>query len=230
MSGYNLNRFIKEFTDRTKENQNIIDHFRDIDKAKGTSKSVLDHKHHEVTQLINSLFGLLIVPYEKFKFTSYDSPNSMSETDLQKTSEYFDIANMILKLEDDNRLYNEYKDYYLVGSFIRHMRNSLAHAGDNGLQFIPIAPEKTIESVIFYDKDKASGDRFCVELTVKEIRKLSSLMAKMYTKLEHTHEMDDIPEYSKRCDEYRNLMANKNGIKWAHSLQEKIEDARRKYL
>ena len=67
MSGYNYENFIKEFTDRTMENYNRI--------KNGCIGAQAES--YEVTQLINSLFGLLIVPNEKYKYRKFVFKNKL---------------------------------------------------------------------------------------------------------------------------------------------------------
>lgn len=215
MSGYNYNQFISDFTMRTIENQNKIDELREQDKKKGIEEKELDKKHHEVTQLINSLFGLLIVPYEKYKF---EGDNSVSEKDMRRVAnnEYNEIAKMIVELEQKGKLYNSYRDDFLVSSFIKHLRNSLAHSGDGGLQFMPIAQNKKISSILFHDE--YNSKEFCTEITIGNIRKLTRLLNSMYKKLEHFKAEDDIHIYKEKYERYSELMKRNNGIKWAEQL------------
>ncbi len=223
MSGYNYRTFISDYGERTIDNQRIIDTLKEQDRKAGLTEEELNNKHHEVTQLINSLFGLLIVPYEKYKFNP-DNPNdvdSMGEEDLKRTKEYYKIAKMVISLEKKGRLFNGYKDRFLVSSFIRHLRNSLAHSGNEGLQFMPIEKQKAIKTVLFHDKDN-SGQEFCVELSVGDVRRLTTLLSNMYKKLEHYRETDDLPKYKKLYEKYLKLMCSKNN--WAKSFEMDVKN------
>ena len=102
MAGYNYAKFISDFGGRTLENIQVIDDLREKDIAGNKkSKEEIEKEHHEVTQLINSLFGMIIVPYEKYKFRYYEreSANSISEHDLKRTSGYLLIVQEIVDLE-----------------------------------------------------------------------------------------------------------------------------------
>lgn len=121
--------FVREFVKRTKKNLEVFD------KAK-------TKEDFEVTQRINSLFGLLIVPYEHFK---HDSDYGFSESKLSKNcrESYHKIELLIKKLHEDKpkRLWwtrasfaNEQN--HLVSNFIKHLRNALCHSGEDRVLFI----------------------------------------------------------------------------------------------
>lgn len=224
MSGYNYNEFISDFCARTIENQGIIDSLREQDIKAGLSKDQINEKHHEVTQLINSLFGLLIVPYEKYKYNPNNN-DSMSERDLKKTAEYYKIAELIFKLEKRHRLYNDYNDRYLVSCFIRHLRNALAHSGSEGIQFMPIEKNSVIKTVIFHDKDN-DNHQFCTELSVGEIRILSQLLSDMYNQLDHLIETDDLPKYKEKYERCVALM-QASTHEWAKRFEQEIRIGQR---
>ena len=61
MSGYIFQGFVKDFSGRTRQNMKVIDAIYD------EHSDDPDKKVYEVTQVINSLFGMVIVPYEKYK-------------------------------------------------------------------------------------------------------------------------------------------------------------------
>ena len=88
---------------------------------------------------------------------------------------YEEILEIIKELKDKNKYYNSYNDYHEESDFIRYMRNSLAHSGNQGIHFLQCQEGHKITSVIFYDNDKDYGEtsEFCVELTIEEIRELT---------------------------------------------------------
>ena len=96
MAGYNFSRFISDFGNRTIDNQKRIDALREEDRKNGMQEDELNEKHHEVTQVINSLFGLLIVPFERYKYNRSSQAVSMRERDMQDTPEYYKIAKLII--------------------------------------------------------------------------------------------------------------------------------------
>ena len=222
MAGYNYAKFISDFGGRTLENIPVIDDLRANDIAGNKkSKEEIEKEHHEVTQLINSLFGMIIVPYEKYKFRYYEreSANSISEHDLKRTSGYLLIVQEIVDLEKKGKLHNSYNDHYIVGSFIKHLRNALAHSGDHGLHFTPVNQKKVINSIIFYDCD--GPYEFCVELSVNRVRKLIPLIFNMYKEIEDIKEVDDLAAYNKDVESKRRLMSTDND--WARRLARNID-------
>ena len=195
MSSYNFDNFIKDFSERTIRNMEIID---------STPES------YEVTQVINSLFGLLIVPNERYRFEN-DRDNG-NERVLEDTKVYKSIYAMIGSLVDEKRLYNDYNDYkdrfrFRVSGFIKHLRNSLAHSGNKKIHFTPINENKEIKSVIFYDSD--NGYEFCTELTIEEIRKLGKMISEMYCEVEarRGRNVHNLRTYEKEVEERRNLLS-----------------------
>lgn len=170
--GYDNKLFIGSFADRTMKNLQIL-------KMHAVSP---DKKVYEVTQLVNSLFGMLIVPFEFVKPYKDKSENERARNYWRSIEKYFlrdkraydDIKNLINTLKDDYRYYNDYKfdNKYKdieVLLFVEHLRNSLAHGGDNGISFYPVTNEGTrqIQSIIFRDKDVSSGSVFVAELKIE---------------------------------------------------------------
>ena len=181
MGAYSYEVFIKEFAERTRKNYSKILHRYEEDES----------QRYEVTQLINSLFGLLIVPNEKYKYKK--NGQGKKEYYLKRTEAYTAIADMICDVREDKRFYSSYDDKYEVSDFIRHMRNSLAHSGNQGLHFLPCEEGKEITSVIFYDNNEEVGEirEFCVELTVSEISDLAVEIANMYSEIESYEDADE---------------------------------------
>lgn len=202
MSGYNYENFIKEFTDRTMENYNIIK-----DGYIGTQV-----ESYEVTQLINSLFGLLIVPNEKYKYRK--NGKGAKENTLKRTESYKEIEQFIERKKGEGCLYNDYdeQDQHKVSDFIRHMRNSLSHSGNGGLHFLPIQENKDIEGVIFYDNDEEYGGKhqFCLELCNEEIFELAKLISEMYSTIEsYKDSKEKIEEYENEISRLRGLLQSR---------------------
>lgn len=186
MGAYSYEVFIKEFTERTIKNYyKILERYEEDPSQR-----------YEVTQLINSLFGLLIVPNEKYKYRK--NGQGVKEFYLKKAEGYKDITAIICDLKEDGRLYSSYDDNHEVSDFIRHMRNSLAHSGNQGLHFLPCAEGQKITSVIFYDSDKEYGgtNEFCAELMIMEIFNLAKAIANMYS------EIESYKEYKDKNEEY----------------------------
>ena len=72
MSNYRNSDFLNDFTTRTKENLRVIDnllYLKKSDDLKWKNKlidRVLNSEVYEVTQRINSFFGFVILPFEKY--------------------------------------------------------------------------------------------------------------------------------------------------------------------
>ncbi len=140
MSGYNIEYFLNSFTKRTIENLKFIE------------DEVEKYDLFEVTQLINSLLGLIIIPVEAYKNT-----NNINENGLKKLSkEDYDIINDLLdKCKKENRLFSDYPmNYYeeqvkriSVNRFISHLRNAIAHGGNHGIYFYPMSEKEEISTV-----------------------------------------------------------------------------------
>lgn len=109
---YNTEDPIKDFFKRTKEN---------LDKYLENNKKAEDSYPNEITQLLNSLLGLLVITKEKGKIDY----NNLNIEDLQ--------TKLTIKPKSENK------------AFIRHLRNAIAHGHikANGNEFI--------ESITFKD-------------------------------------------------------------------------------
>lgn len=175
MSGYNIQSFIRNFADRTQYNYEFV-------------KKESSHRGpYEVTQLINSLFGLIIVPNEKYK--------NIKKRDLRGrnkiiTSIADDIYEIIDRCKKEGRYRNNYgqrssEKIALIRDVARHLRNSIAHGGNEGLHFLPIAEGEEITDVVFYDTDGIG--EFCIKLTIDEIKELVDLISKFYINVETIH-------------------------------------------
>lgn len=163
MSCFNHPNFAKEFALRTKYNyyqlmartqpnpmylQKVHDTINELEK-----ELIPIEKHSfEITQLVNSLIGLLIIPQQEYL-------DYIREVD-------FDKMPILQKyVNDPNRFKNDYKKikknysceengYGLIeeestpGAVLKHMRNA---AGHNRLEFYPKGITKEISDIIFSD-------------------------------------------------------------------------------
>ena len=115
-------KFIYELTQRT---------IRNYDFIKETHK---ENKLYEVTQLINSMYALLVVPEEIFGYKRGDFNHTEFETkenNLKKYPPYHEIAAMIGDLLKKNRLkyltMENYNQNSPVSCLLYNMRNVLCH-------------------------------------------------------------------------------------------------------
>ncbi len=174
MSCYDYKLFVKTFIHRTNHNLQVIN---DIQSKENV---------FEFTQLINSLFGLLIVPFERYQY-DYNNSKGMSENDLKLYQpEYDEIVKIINDTENNNKLFNTYKYHkkYIVSDFLKHLRNSLAHSGNGRLYFLN--DEEKLNGVLFYDTDNPNNpkEEFCVELDLLQIQRLIKHLSKMYSDID----------------------------------------------
>ncbi|MDD5900751.1 MAG: HEPN family nuclease [Lachnospiraceae bacterium] len=190
MGMYSVDTFISDFATRTMDNL----------------KCVQEHNsRYEVTQLINSLFGLLIVPNEKFKYRS-DNPQKVPDKVFKAESKFYDKLKCEFgRLERENRYYNNYPTKELVSEIITRFRNALAHSGKEGLHFLPMEEGREISSIIFYDTDN-SGHEFCAQLSIEEIRKITMWISKMYQEIEMKLPEVTIEQYKKQLAKYQRIM------------------------
>lgn len=174
MSAYNIEYLLADFSNRT------------IDNLKFVENNANAFNVFEVTQLINSLLGLIIIPVESVKQTQ------INDYKLEKSSsdDYYKIKELISKCNEEKRLYTDYtgerSESLEVSRFIRHLRNSIAHGGNHGIRFYPINESQNISHIIFYDDNTMTGgnNEFCVKLSIQEIRTIVFSVSKLYCQFE----------------------------------------------
>lgn len=159
--------FEKEFAKRTLANLRFID-----DEVKRRREQGIDdrdiHDVFEVTQLINSFVGLIILPKESFyqrlqyynRFLSNKANRLLNNlsNDLTKYKSTYTY-------EHDGRIFNERLSPKTLS---RHFRNAIAH---NNLEILPVdyTSEGKVTGFVFKDKNNY-GETFRLELSVDEIR------------------------------------------------------------
>ena len=215
---YNMNS-LKEFTQDYAER--TIANFKAINKLhKQEEKS---GEVFEVTQLINSLFGILIMPFESVKATKNGqiNPNTFRDINIKmekaNPEAFNDLSVVINELKEAHLLYDSYaKDFekdVVEITFVHRLRNSLAHSGDKGLRFYPIGERDQkvgmIKSIIFCDEEKnAKGESFIAELTVEQVERVVKDLAAIfsnYSEFDNYHVLED---YQNEIDNMRKKMKN----------------------
>ena len=148
MSGYRYDQFIDELCVRTLKNLEII-------------KSNKENGGYEVTQLINSLMSLIILPREMFNM-KINRIQNINEQEFLNSINYLKLK---LRIKDyiDNDLCIVSRSCSRgngmdPNEFIRHIRNSLAHNGKGRLGFLPCNNDSEIESILFIDFDDPSDN------------------------------------------------------------------------
>ena len=184
MSGYNMQYFIGDFALRTRSNNALVNSM-----AKGRFDP--EGVPYEVTQLINSLLGLIIIPYEKFK-------NVRKKPNEAYTNNESRVIEIIRACEKDKRYFNNYPGKYNVFKIIGHLRNSVAHGGNEGLHFYPIQEggDTAITGIMFYDSEFEVNEKsrnpkmpeevceFCLSLHIDEIEELVECISNLYVAIE----------------------------------------------
>lgn len=226
MAGFDYNHFSADFASRTAKNLNLVYRVANFQRNQknGSEQYMLNTESlpnslkrlisiatdkkcegFEVTQLLLSIYGMLLVPYEKYKH----DPNLTKAKilrELRQTSEYKKLNEKIGELRTDNRYRNTYQseDQDLVYSFIYHLRNSLAH---EGIHFLPLESGQTekIEELLLYDFDaydqngkklynglRDAKERFCVRLKIVELKEIVIKISEMYSKIQEDFDAGDM--------------------------------------
>lgn len=207
MSGYNMEYFLGDFANRTVENLRYID-------IESNNNGL-----YEVTQLINSLLGLIIIPVEAYKKTCFIDDKKLKTT---SKSDYDRIDDLLNLCQKEHRLYCDYKknnfekqqDRVCVSKFISHIRNSVAHGGNNGIHFYPVTESGQISDIIFYDNDEcqknAKVHEFCVKLSIAELRALVISISSLYCKFEKRDKnvLEKQKKYQEDIEKLEDLLLN----------------------
>ena len=168
-----------------------------------SDKSFPDDHLYEVTQLLNSLLGIAVLPYEMHKefFSSKIKEDDRSEENFGKSLrdiqdsvkhsvEYDELYKHIMTLYQDRKWVTTYKsDLYkgqidkdrVVFRFLYHLRNAACHSGHNGLSILPLDDGHVIDEILFYDQNSNDeNDKFAMRLSVEEVEKLLDKVALFY--------------------------------------------------
>lgn len=173
---YPYGKLIQEFIKRTQENLAVINDLAD-DQSQG-------RRVNEVTQLINSLYGVAVLPYEFFAERSNDKKkkpknafgcalltpegikgepetgkiwNIIKKAKHRSTYEGEDSAEEIASKDKPDETATKEAKGSVVCSFLYHMRNALAHSGNGTVLFWSENEGDPIQSVLFYDERKRKG-------------------------------------------------------------------------
>ncbi|WP_352398536.1 HEPN family nuclease [[Clostridium] aminophilum] len=187
MSGYNIEYFLHDFAKRTISNLTFVEEHAE------------QHELFEITQLINSLLGLIVIPVENYKKAYMIRDNKIK---MNSPNEYLKIKNIITGCIAEKRYYSDYtcdKDKngrIYVSNFINHIRNAIAHGGNNGIHFYPISEDGNISKIFFYDNNESllkkerqtdnikNISEFCISLRISELKELVGAISELYCKFE----------------------------------------------
>lgn len=174
MSSYNMENFLDDFAKRTMANLKYIE-----DKAKSENL-------FEVTQLINSMLGLIILPVEATNRVDKITDKKIKDLMIE---DYNTIVDLIQKCKSENRFFSDYMDdipSMSILNLIKHIRNAVAHSGNHGIHFYPISENGQISNIIFYDFKKNQDnnqpdEEFCIKLSVDELKKLVISLSNIFS-------------------------------------------------
>lgn len=217
MSGYNIECFLYDFSKRTTKNLEIINGIKDGSFGEMDLYRLRRNPrdNYEVTQLINSLLGLVIIPVEASKKLFVDDGRiffpdffSISEEDSKMVLDLIDTC------KKEKRYYSSYPHNQnknrKIGFFIYHIRNSLAHGGAGGVHFYPIQERQEITDIIFYDHNDEKKQEFCIKLSIDEIRDLEYNINNLLCGFEEREKniKEKINNYQDKINELEEKMRN----------------------
>lgn len=207
----NCTIFIRELAERTLKNYNYI------------KERAREDNLYEVTQLINSMYCLLVVPEEIFgmrRQDNIDSPSALKtqfgirEKNLKNNDSYREIKKLLDELKTQNRVRNieigAFEEECPVCSFLYNLRNSLCH---EGIGFLPFQidfmgkPQNKIDNIIFQAKKPkdTSKVQFIAVLSVAQLECLLTNVATMYIHVENGKRTSSERAY---IDFYQELQRN----------------------
>lgn len=129
------NDFIKDFAERTKSNL-----------------AALENSPYEVTQLINSMVGLLIIPQQR---------------QFKKITDTLIDSNLLNKMENCIKQ-NTYKKPINLQEICRHLRNAVAHSRIEFEAEKPniISKPLIVHFITFTDENSDTGEHIAINVTV----------------------------------------------------------------
>ena len=234
MSAYPYECLVKEYIRRSNCNSKLLDIIKNFGQDPKTLHEAIafnedqylkenqkELKVFEVTELINSLFSVLVVPNEYFQ---KDYGAFYSEVDdLSGVDGYEQLKNLIRKFKTHNLVrdtYNQNDEFYYVRNFLKHMRNSLSHSGAGGILFYPSEPDAEISHVYFFDYDNSDTKRrFCAKLSIDDIKELKEDLTIYFSELDKIHNesndslFDKCENYNENCRYRDNFLRGKDDDK-----------------
>lgn len=134
----------------------------------------------EATQLFNSLYGFVLILYERYQ--------GYKEKEIQDLPGYEELKQTIKGINKRSTYPQEGKNGYMrdyVTSFLRHLRNALAHLGQLRSLFVP--EEGEITGIMLWDELDSSENspKFCAEISsLEQLREIVDHIGKFFTSLE----------------------------------------------
>jgi hypothetical protein len=183
-------RFINELAYRTLQNYEFV---KSNCKLEGL---------FEVTQLINSMYCLIVVPEEVFGYKPDGRSNSQfssREKNLKKYDSYRDILSLIKELEEQNRIKYPVIDDYVqeapVTCLLYNMRNALCH---ENIGFLPITSGQGKNEItdIVFETGRGEHVKFIMVLQVSQLERLLMDVGRFYSDIERGKASANYKEYT----------------------------------
>lgn len=200
MGLYNFEMFLNDFSYRTQKNLDTIYKLKNNEDV------------YEVTQLINSLFGSIILPYERYQeqyFKNLNNERKILEDDLELKQCSRKIGKVLEKCHSEKRFYSTYKyckfdknsfsterfTFKDTLNFIKHIRNALSHGGNGCMLFdfkedVPGRESKEysmLNKIILVDK-RGDNEFFYLEVNIEdELKELRNIIVDIFIRLESKH-------------------------------------------
>ena len=183
---------------------------------------------YEVTQLINSLMGLAVLPYEMHKeYFKYTNDAERSENNKGKSLNaiqesvknklvYKELKKEIKKLYNQGKWFSTYpndlrngriNEGRLVFSFLGHIRNTVCHSGNNAMSILPLSEGAVIEEILFYDHDHFNdcNNEFAMCLSIGELETLVQKIIDFY-RMSEIGESDKTTQMQETEERVRTLL------------------------
>ena len=255
MSNYRNSDFLNDFTTRTKENLTVIDYLwrakeksLSLDLKNKLEDTVLNANVYEVTLRINSFFGFIILPFEKYNFDFKRGRKTKlcirCFNDDKISIWVKKIKNILLKCLNEGRFYCNYNDmkktvaqydFEHVIKIIRHLRNSIAHGGNKGIMFYPLGSDYEkgsdvqIEDIIFHDKHehkdgylKGKTEQFCIKLNVvNELDEMWDAIVNLFIRIEEI-DIDLLGQYKSESNTIGTIN-DLNKLMWNYNEKERFK-------
>ncbi len=187
------------------------------------SGAMIGNKLYEVTELLNSMMGIAVLPFEmhreildpKVGYEKYNSDeNQRHRREAETSEEYKVLKRYIQELKENNKWVSSYendKDNIVFG-FLKHLRDAAAHSGSDCISILPLDGGEIIEEILFYDVYKPKNEaeqEFAMKLSVEEVIILLKKVADFYNK-SHIGEIDKTEKIKNAENKVRKLLATNN--------------------
>lgn len=183
------------------------------------SGDMIGNKLYEVTELINSMMGIAVLPFEMHREILdpkegekyYRAKNQEHRSETLKSLEYKDLEKYINQLKDEKKWYSSYDNdkKNIVFGFLKHLRDAAAHSGSDCISILPLDGGTVIEEIMFYDINKKTNEEFAMKLSVEEVQELLKKVANFYN-MSNIGDIDKTEKIRNAEDKVRKLLEVKS--------------------